>query len=140
VYCDRRNVQNVHATILETGEQLGRLYAPHKFSHLQLTWTQRAHMNNAGLALKNRENTQSSVSLWFEERKAQRKKRQKRGSSSLPNRTEALRLASMAPAEATFTDVRVPPVEDERPKSSKNISLIAGMPNIIIGKGTSYGS
>jgi len=140
LYCDRRDVQNVHATVLDTGEQLGQIYAPHKFSHLKLTWRERVHMNNAGLALKQRENGQSPISRWLETRNAKLKGRKKGKKSGLPSRTEALKMAGAALAKShspQATSSAVEPVQSNVPVRS--ISLIPGMPQINVGNGVTYG-
>lgn len=66
VYCDRKDVQVAHATVLETGEQLGRLQAPVGKQGLHVSWRNRALMNNAGLSRRNRERGSPVVTRWIE--------------------------------------------------------------------------
>lgn len=66
VYCDLRDVQNVQATVLRTGEQLGALLAPAGRRGQHISWRTRALINQAGLSERNRTNHTSVASNWRE--------------------------------------------------------------------------
>lgn len=67
VYCDRRDVQVAHATVLDTGEQLGLLEAPFNKQGLHMSWRNRALMNEAGLSERLRSNGTSVAARWCDE-------------------------------------------------------------------------
>lgn len=66
VYCDRRDVQLVHATVVDTGEQIGALLAPASKRGQHISWRNRALMNEAGLSLRNHDRGTSVATRWTE--------------------------------------------------------------------------
>lgn len=93
LYCDRRDVQVVHATVRDTGEQLGALHAPQKWAHLHISWRERAALNNAGLALRQRENAQSPVARLREEKTPVTMVKTTGAKKNIPAPREALAIA-----------------------------------------------
>lgn len=141
LYCDRRDVQVVHATVLDTGEQLGALCAPFKWAHLRISWRERAALNNAGLSLRQRENGRSPLNKWRDQKSPVVKAERTRTKKDLPTPTDALEIARKTSAaqqrielSTTLSD-SLPPQE---PRQSAGW-LITGFTDVELGTEVLYG-
>ncbi|MCD2516732.1 hypothetical protein LQ564_10475 [Massilia sp. G4R7] len=95
VYCDRRDVQVAHATVLETGEQLGLLQAPSGKQGLHVSWRNRALMNQSGLSQRNRERGSSVVTRWTDMKEGELRERGKLAKNRKRASKDALDLAKV---------------------------------------------
>ena len=95
VYCDRRDVQVARATVLETGEQLGRLQPPIGKQGLHMSWRNRAMMNQAGLSQRNHGRGTSVVTRWTEFKEEELRERSKLARNRKRASKEALDLAKV---------------------------------------------
>lgn len=141
LYCDRRDVQVVHATVLDTGERIGALHAPYKWSHLRLSWRERSALNNAGLSLRLRENGPSPGTRWRERKTVALQAGRKRAKHDLPTPTAALEIARNIAAEEQRA-VQTSRLPDNRlPEVPKPVPgwLIAGLSEAEIGSEVLYG-
>jgi putative transposase len=77
VYCDRRDVQVAHATVLDTGEQLGSLQGPANRRGQHMSWRNRALINQAGLSSRLHANSTSIVSDFCEAKEIELRERNK---------------------------------------------------------------
>jgi putative transposase len=93
VYCNRRDVQVAHATVLDTGEQLGALLAPAGKQGLHISWRNRTLMNQAGLSQRLRENTTSVPTRWCEVQEEKLRERSKGARKRKRTSKEALVLS-----------------------------------------------
>lgn len=94
-YCDRRDVQVAHATVLETGEQLGRLLPPVGKQGLHMSWRNRALMNQAGLSRRNHTRGTSVVTHWTEVKEEELHARNKLARNRKRASKDALDLAKV---------------------------------------------
>lgn len=95
VYCDRRDVQVAHATVLDTGEQLGALEAPFNKRGLHMSWRNRALMNDSGLSQRLHQNATSVPAQWCEEQEGQLRERSKSARNKKRASKEALALSKV---------------------------------------------
>lgn len=95
VYCDRRDVQVAHATVLDTGEQLGALEAPFNKRGLHMSWRNRALMNDSGLSQRLHQNATSVPAQWCEEQENLLRERSKSARNKKRASKEALALSKV---------------------------------------------
>jgi hypothetical protein len=100
VYCDLRDVQIVHATVLATGEQLGALLAPAGRRDQHLSWRTRALINQAGLSGRNHTNHTSIASNWREGKEETLRENQKLKRKRKRASNEALEVAKLKAEES----------------------------------------
>ncbi|TWI69131.1 hypothetical protein IP91_00197 [Pseudoduganella lurida] len=130
LYCDRRDVQIVHATVRDSGEQLGALNASPKWAHLHISWRERAALNNAGLTLRQRENGHSPVKRWRDEKTSVTKAKNVGAKQNIPTPKEGLEIAR-ATFAAQHRGETAAPVSDRRPHQELRRSatwMITGFP------------
>jgi len=123
VYCDRRDVQIAHATVLDTGEQLGALQAPFNKQRLHMSWRNRALMNQSGLSQRLHENGTPVVAHWCEEKEEELRERSKVARHKKRASKEALALSKVqadqkrieanAPAEPNVP-LSSPPIQPKK--------------------------
>jgi putative transposase len=129
VYCDLRDVQVVHATVLATGEQLGALQAPSGRLGQHVSWRTRALINQAGLSERNHRNDTSVASNWREakeeslrENKNLTRKRKRASKEALELAkliSEQDRLSTRDKAVDATSEKLVPPLSEPKPAASK---------------------
>jgi hypothetical protein len=95
VYCDRRDVQVAHATVLETGERLGRLLPPVGKQGQHMSWRNRVLMNQAGLSQRNHSRGTSVVTHWTELQEDKLQERNKLSRNRKRASKDALDLAKV---------------------------------------------
>jgi putative transposase len=103
VYCDRRDVQVAHATVLETGEQLGALLAPSSRQGQHISWRNRALINQAGLSLRNHSHSTSIATRWSESQTNKLLERSKRARNRKRASKDALDVAKVEADQKRLT-------------------------------------
>jgi hypothetical protein len=141
LYCDRRDVQVVRATVRDTGEQLGALNAPQKWAHLHISWRERAALNNAGLTLRQRENGQSPLKRWRDDKTPVTKAKNVGVKKNIPTPREGLEIARTTFA-AQQRGEPAAPFSDKRPHQELRRGatwMITGFPESDLGGEVLYG-
>lgn len=95
VYCDRRDVQVAEATVLDTGEQLGPLFAPANKQGQHMSWRNRALMHQAGLSQRLHMNGTSVAARWCEAKEDELRERDKVARNRKRASKEALALSKV---------------------------------------------
>jgi hypothetical protein len=114
-YCDLRDVQVVHATVLATGEQLGALLAPVGRRDQHISWRTRALMNIAGLSLRKQGNQTSVASNWRETKEEALRQSKKLTRKRKHVSKEALEVAKLAAEDKRRTTQRASKPETSDP-------------------------
>jgi putative transposase len=121
-YCDRRDVQNVHATVRDTAEELGPLHAPPGKQGQHISWRNRALMNDGGLSQRLRGNHTSVPVRWCEAKEDELRERSKVARNRKRTSKEALALAKVQADEKRIRErqpdqpAAVPPPRPIQPK------------------------
>lgn len=92
VYCSRRDIQDVTATVKETGEDLGNLMPPARWANYHISWRDRTTINNAGLSLNCHEGG-SSIVAQYTEKKGEELSKRSRGKNRNKASKDALDVA-----------------------------------------------
>lgn len=97
IYVNRRLCRIVHASVLDTGERLGRMHPPGKWAESKLSWRDRKLINRSGQSKRNHSLADDPYEEYQNSKKAAVKASAK--SRKLRSSTEALDLARLEMAE-----------------------------------------